>query len=372
MVYIDPELEPRDRGDYRYDSRAASRANSLVAGLRDGLSEYRGRWSGLPQIEIPAGPTLRRGDSGERVRLLRHRLGLEEEGEFDRDLALEVESYRRAHGLGSGAHADAKTIASLNLGTAHYERIILANLERARALPADPGERYILVDAAAARLWLYEDGEAVDTMRVIVGKESEHTQTPMLAGLIRYAMVNPYWNVPPDLVRDKIAPGVLAEGFGYLRARRYEILSDWTEDASVLAPDEVDWEAIADGREELRVRQLPGPDNGMGQIKFMFPNRFGVYLHDTPDKSLFEHEERRFSSGCVRLEDARRLARWLFGEMPRGASPDREERVDLKEPVPVYITYFTAAPSGDGIVFRDDPYGRDTALLARLEYDLGD
>lgn len=362
MFYVDPELDPGLWGD---EGGGGELANPIATGLEQGLAAWRERWAGLPALEIPAGPVLRRGDEGARVRLLRERLGLDPAGGFDRELARAVRDYRRAHGLAPGSEGDAATIASLNRGPGHYELLILANLERARALPPDPGRRYVLVDAAAMRLWLYEDGEAVDTMRVIVGKQSE--QTPMLAGMIRYAMVDPYWNIPPDLVRDRVAAGVLAQGHSYLRARNYEILSGWGEDARLVSPDEVDWRAVAAGTKELRVRQLPGPGNMMGEIKFMFPNRFGVYLHDTPDKTLFGEDDRRLSSGCVRLEDARRLARWMFGRMPDRREDGRERRVDLDEPVPVYITYLTAAPSEDGIVFRDDIYDRDPALLARLE-----
>jgi len=237
-----------------------------------------------------------------------------------------------------------------------------ANLERARALPASAEGRHILVDAAGARLFLYENGRVVDTMRVVVGKTTE--PTPMLAGMIRFAMVNPYWNVPPDLARNRIAAGVLSEGVGYLRARRYQVLSDWSEDARVVDPATVDWQAVADGREELRVRQLPGGANAMGNVKFMFPNDFGVYLHDTPDKALFQEANRQFSSGCVRLEDAPRLARWLFGRTLRtGSTP--EQRVDLPDPVPVYITYLTAMPEAGGrIAFQADVYNRDAAQMA--------
>lgn len=367
MVYIDPEVRPRllpAAAIFDEHDEARTR-NPLAEDLLEGLTRWRERWGDLPQIEVPEGSTLRRGDSGERVRLLRARLGLDAGEEFDRELARSVRDYRRAHGLPPGSEADSETLRSLNRGAAHYERLILINLERAKALPVDPGRRYVLVDVAAARLWLYEDGEPVETMRVIVGKEEE--QTPMMAGLIRYAMVNPYWNIPPDLVRDRIAPVVLKEGLSYLERRRFEVLSDWSRNAVPVPPERVDWRAVAAGTKELRVRQLPGEGNMMGEIKFMFPNRFGVYLHDTPDRELFDQPGRRFSSGCVRVEDARRLARWLFGRMPRAEDPDRETRVDLDEPVPVYITYMTAAPSRDGIAFRDDPYGRDAPLLAALE-----
>ena len=244
------------------------------------------------------------------------------------------------------------------------EQQLRVNLERARALPADPGRRYILVDAAAQRLWMYEDGRALGSMKVVVGKPDH--QTPMMAALIRFAMVNPYWNVPPDLVQVRIAPSVISSGPSYLDTKRYQILSDWSEKATLLDPAEVDWKAVAAGREELAVRQLPGGDNAMGKMKFMFPNELGVYLHDTPEKHLFREADRQFSSGCVRVEDAQRLAAWLFGKPLAPQSERPEQRVDLPEPVPVIITYLTAVPEGGRIAYRPDRYNRDAIQMARL------
>lgn len=235
---------------------------------------------------------------------------------------------------------------------------IRINLERARLLPSPDRGRHILVDAGAMRLWMYDGAEEQGSMKVIVGKP--HQPTPMMAGLIRYAAVNPYWNVPPDLVQERIAPHVVDQGLGYLKSRRYQVLSDWSDDATVVDPGRIDWKAVLDGTAALRVRQLPGPANAMGQIKFMFPNGFGVYLHDTPNKELFAQSTRLFSGGCVRLEDAPRLAQWLFGRMPAARRAAAEQQVPLADPVPVYITYLTVVPGDDGaLVFRDDPYRRD-------------
>ncbi len=235
-----------------------------------------------------------------------------------------------------------------------------------RALPTEPGKRYVLVDVPAARLWIYEDGKAKDTMRVIVGNREQ--ETPMLAVNIRYAEVNPYWNIPLDLVKDRVAPRVLSQGLGSLEARRFEELSDFTDAATVMDPAGIDWQAVADGRLEVRVRQLPGDGNSMGAIKFMMPNDYGIYLHDTPDKSLFAQPERWISNGCVRVEDAGRLAEWLFGRPPQEGTLDPDVRVDLAAPVPVFITYMTAAPSADGsVAFMPDPYGRDVRALAQMK-----
>ena len=244
-------------------------------------------------------------------------------------------------------------------------RLIRINMERARGLPSDPHARYLLVDAAAQQLWLYERGRVVDSMPVVVGKPSE--PTPAMAGVVRYAVARPYWNVPPDLVQSGLAPKVLRDR-NYLQSHNMEALSDWTPQARVLTPSEINWRAVVSGRTILRVRQLPGPDNMMGQVKFVFPNNLGVYLHDTPLRQYFAQSRRTESAGCVRLADAPRLARWLVpdqvAELTRPGAP--ETRLELAKPIPVYIVYFTAAPDPGGLSVRPDVYKRDAALIARL------
>lgn len=235
---------------------------------------------------------------------------------------------------------------------------IWENLDRIRALPATPADRYVLVDAASARLWMYEDGKPVDSMKVVVGKSE--SQTPAMAGFLRYAIVNPYWNVPTDLVQTGTANHVLKNGIGYLRKNGYEVLSGFDEGATVIDPKTIDWRAVANGTDPApRVRQKPGGSNFMGAVKFEFPNAQGIYLHDTPERALLKADDRQFSNGCVRLEDAERFGKWLMGTSiaKRGKAP--EQRIDLPTLVPVYITYLTALPGEKGIVFRDDVYGRD-------------
>lgn len=244
--------------------------------------------------------------------------------------------------------------------TAAQRAQIVRNLERVRALPANAGSRYVLVDAAGARLWMYEDGKPVDTMRVVVGKADQ--QTPAMAGFIRFAIVNPYWNVPQDLVQTRIAANVVSKGIGYLASGGYQVLSDWSERPQLVDPRRVDWHAVAAGVQEApRVRQLPGKGNFMGKVKFMFPNDQGIYLHDTPDKHLLKEDARQLSSGCVRLEDAGRLGRWLLNKPLPARVKAAEQRIELPEVVPVYITYLTAMPERSGIAFRSDSYVRDVA-----------
>jgi murein L,D-transpeptidase YcbB/YkuD len=243
-------------------------------------------------------------------------------------------------------------------------QLLRLNLERARALPAGGG-RYIIVNATAATLTAYDDGQVVDSMRVVVGKPKN--PTPMMAAYIRFASLNPYGYVPPDLAAERIAPNVLKDGLAYLRSHGYQVMSSgWTDSATMVDPATIDWQAVADGTKEVWIRQLPGPGNAMGQMKFMFPNAQGVYLHDTPQKELLAEASRLFSGGCVRLEDAPRLGQWLFGRPLQASSNDPELRVDLPEPVPVYITYLTVLPSGQELATFPDVYGRDRDELATL------
>src|SRR3546814_2997360 len=152
--------------------------------------------------------------------------------------------------------------------------------------------------------------------RCVVGKPT--VQTPSRVGMMRYANFNPYWNVPSDLVQGRIAPKV-RDG-ATVKGMRYEALSDWTANASVLDPANIDWSAIAQGRDNVRVRKLPGRHNAMGRMKFMFSNDLGIYLYDMLDNSLFSGKECPFSSGCVRLAYAQWLEKWLFGQTPSSAA----------------------------------------------------
>ena len=230
-----------------------------------------------------------------------------------------------------------------------------ANLERTRIFPSKG--RFIVVDAASAKLWMVEDGKLADSMKVIVGKPD--SQTPMIASVIHYATLNPYWNVPPDMVRSMIAQNVLSQGPAYLKVHGYQLLSDFSDNPQILSAADVDWHAVAEGRTTIRVRQLPGAGNSMGHLKFGFANDQGVYLHDTPKKELFASDDRDLSHGCVRLEDAARLGRWLLGREPTTASTDPEQHVLLPKPIPVYVTYLTAHADNGQLTLLDDPYGRD-------------
>jgi len=239
--------------------------------------------------------------------------------------------------------------------------LVRINLERAKELPANG--KHILVNAAAQRLFMYENGEVVDSMRVVVGKPIY--PTPMMAAYIRYTALNPYWYVPADLGAERIAPNVVKSGLTYLRKHGYEVVSDFDQDPRILDAAAVDWKAVADGRTKVLMRQLPGPGNSMGRMKFMFPNAQGIYLHDTPDKELLSEASRLFSGGCVRLEDAPRLGRWLYGRALDPKDAGAETKIPLEDKVPVFITYLTAVPDGSQLAFFDDIYGRDRVRLTQ-------
>jgi murein L,D-transpeptidase YcbB/YkuD len=254
-----------------------------------------------------------------------------------------------------------QAIADHKYSDDHQLETLQLNLKRARILPASK-ERYVLVNAAQQRLFMYEDGKPVDNMVVVVGKTKY--PTPMLAAYIRFAALNPYWYVPPDLAPDDVAQYVVKQGLKYLDDYGYQVVSDWSRNPTIIDPKTIDWNAVNDGKIQINIRQLPGPKNFMGRIKFMFPNQFGVYLHDNPRRELFKESTRYFSGGCVRLEDAWRLSRWLFHRELSWEGHGTEEPVMLDQPVPVYITYMTAVPDGQSIAYYDDAYGRDKAKLA--------
>jgi murein L,D-transpeptidase YcbB/YkuD len=259
-----------------------------------------------------------------------------------------------------------QAIASRIYRTPTEYRLLQVNLERARALPPGNG-RFVIVNPPAARLYMYENGQVVDSMRVVAGRTDPIAQTPMMNAFIRYVALNPYWNSPPDITSRKLAPTILKEGRAYFTKRGYDVVDHFGPDARVLDPMSVDWKAVAAGRVQVNLRQRPGPANSMGKMKFMFPNPQGIWLHDTPEKEKIEDAARLESNGCVRLEDAARFARWLFnGRPPRTQGARAEQKVDLPQPVPIYITYLTAVPSGTSIVYFDDFYGKDRMQARRF------
>ena len=377
FVYVDPDLSTVARRHQRpqnwlerilnfdFGRRERNAPNPIFIELARGLQQYQATWGRLPQVSVPSGSTLKKGASGSRVNALRARLGLRP-GSYDQQLSQSVMAYQRVHGLEADGIAGRATIASLNRGAAHYARRIAINVERAYRLPpTNRFDRYVIVDSGAAMTYLVADDRVADGMPVIVG--SNETKTPMMAVLMTNAKANPYWNVPPELIQSLTAKRIREDGLSYLKNFHYEVLSDWSANGRVIDPKTVDWKAIASGRKEptVRVRQLPGPWNSMGAMKFEITNDYGIYLHDTPLKEKFNLEDRWISNGCVRLKDYRRFASRVFGGVPRPTLP-YEQNFQLPRPVPVFFTYLTVAPAGYGVVFRPDPYGWDALAMPQM------
>lgn len=248
------------------------------------------------------------------------------------------------------AWADAQASGNLT-----PEPRLLANLDRARSIPA--AGRFMIVDSATQRLTLYDNAQPVDSMKVIVG--TRQLATPLISSMMYYVVFNPYWNAPDHLVRKTIAPTMLRQGMKYLKSHGYRVMTDWTESSSTIDPSTIDWKAAAAGTLHIRVRQDPGPLNSMGNLKFPFPNPEDIYLHDTPNKELFGKGVRDLSNGCVRLEDAKRLGRWLLGHEPVAPGKDPETQVQLPAGVPIILTYLTAQVQGGKLTYLPDIYGWD-------------
>jgi len=234
---------------------------------------------------------------------------------------------------------------------------VLANLDRVRSIPATG--RYILVDSASQRMFMYDNGALVDSMKVVVGMPT--MPTPLIASIMYYVTFNPQWNAPVHLVKGPIATKTLAGGMKYFQDHMgYEVMADWSPNAAVVPAESIDWKAVSTGKiPPPRVRQKPGKENFMGVLKFTFPNSQDIYLHDTPAKNKFAEADRADSNGCVRVEDAHRFARWLLGREPVAPGSDPEIPVQMPRGVPIYLTYITAQPSNGQLTYLRDVYGWD-------------
>ena len=237
------------------------------------------------------------------------------------------------------------------------------NLARARFKP--PSNKFVLVDIATARLWMYENGVPVDSMKVVVGKNQvdpksgASLRTPMLAGVMYYTIFNPYWHVPDHLVRLNIAPAVAKLGPNALKGNKYEVVDSWSNNPTIVDPATVDWKAVAAGTAHALLRQKPTGANSMGKMKFPFDNGLGIYLHDTPHKEYFAKADRTLSNGCIRLERAADFGSWMMGRPARPEATTAELTVPFPQGVPIYVTSLTAVPDTDKIAYGKDVYGWD-------------
>ena len=271
-------------------------------------------------------------------------------------LALHLQSVASVNSIYSSLRDVALAEATANSGRASDK--VLLNLERSRIIPGNG--KYILVNTAEQRLHLYENGQDVGSMKVVVGKKEEFgLPTPIIASTMYYAIANPYWHVPEHLIRKTAAPAVVKQGEAYLKSRGYEVISDFSEHPQILPASSVDWKAVVAGTAKVILRQKPGGQNSMGRMKFPFPNREGIYLHDTPTKEYFALANRAKSNGCIRVEDYRRLSSWLFGRDVAASGTAPEQHIALPRGVPVFVTYLTMVPTPTGMASFEDRYGWD-------------
>ena len=348
-------------------------------GLRDALAKYREleQRGGWPLV--PAQLKLKPGQQHAAVPLLARRLaatgdyaGTPRDGDtvYGAELQEAVKRFQRRHGIEPDAVISAATVAQMNVPVARRVQQLALNLERWRWLPADLGERHILVNVPEYRLEVWDHGQVPVSMRVVVGKKD--TPTPIFNDDMTYVVFAPYWNVPPDIVKNETVPQALRDP-AFLARTNMEVLD---KSGTPVDPASIDIEHAG----EYRFRQRPGASNSLGLVKFMFPNQFNVYLHDTPADSLFARAIRSFSHGCVRLEQPDKLAQYLLADQPSWTADringamhgGQETTVKLSRPLPVYLGYWTARISADGILqFRDDLYGVDARQSALLSQALG-
>lgn len=343
--------------------------------LRDLLREYqeqqaRGGWPPVPAMK------LKPGQKSPQVAALAKRLAASGDYKgsvpadgavavYAEDLQEAVKVFQRRHGLTDDGAVGPEVVAALNVPLDRRLAQIAMNMERWRWLPRDLGDRYILVNIPEMRLDVYEGNQVPLSMRVVVGKPD--TPTPIFNDEMTHLVFSPYWNVPDSIAQGETLPSVINDPT-FLERTNMEVVD---KAGNVLDPSSVD----LNDPTAYRFRQKPGANNSLGLVKFMFPNQFNVYLHDTPADSLFERAARSFSHGCVRVEDPVALARYVLRDQPEW-TPERireamqagtEKHVKLKEPIPVFLGYWTARVRPDNTVqFRKDVYEVDGRLQARL------
>ena len=351
--------------------------------LQSALKKYRELAAQNEPSGISVGKILRYGVSQERVRALRNRLiflgdlkAAETQNPtfFDHDLEKAVKRFQFRHGLTVDGIAGEQTVAAMNVSVRTRLRQIEFNMERWRWLPRDLGTKYILVNIANSKLSVVEHNRPIMEMRVVVGKRFR--KTPVFSGKMLYLVINPYWNVPTKLALRDLAPKVCSDP-GYLAARNIKVYKNWQHDSPEIDPALINWCTLTrKSYFPYKLQQTSGPYNPLGKIKFIFPNKYAVYLHDTPDKSLFDKTLRYFSHGCIRVEKPYLLAEFLLKSNPRWTKEaflnllesSTRKNVSLNEQIPVYITYITAWEDRNGVVhFLNDVYKQDRILYTALK-----
>jgi murein L,D-transpeptidase YcbB/YkuD len=338
------------------------------AGLSQQLQNYRGIVAKGGWQTVPASKSVKPGETANAAVLaaVRNRLAVEgiipasgankasmvpslqgasatSASTYDHDLAAAVALFQERHGINVDSALGKETIESMNVPASYRLGEIAANMERYRWLPRSFGQRYIFVNVSAFRLEAYDSGQKALEMKVIVGQEYQDRSTPVFADSMETVVFRPYWNVPPGIAAKEIFP----KGPGYMARENMETYREGGE---------------------IRVRQRPGPKNALGFVKFLFPNDFNIYLHDTPNHELFKEDVRAFSHGCIRVEKPAVLAQWVLGwpadkvQQEMDNQPN-DKSVKVPHKIPVYITYFTTYINNGQLYFGNDLYSRDDKLV---------
>ncbi len=348
--------------------------------LRKELERHRGikRSGGWPVV--PAGPILALGDRGDRVPLLRKRLLISGDLEpdtsgapdiFDSGLAGALSRFQMRHELHESGLLDEPTLEGLNVSVEARILQIELNLERLRWLPRRLDQRNIFVNVAACRLELVENDRVILKKRVIVGRKDH--KTVLFSGSMRYMEINPYWEVPEKIVINELVP-MIKTNPAMLAEKGFRIIDGWAE-PKVIKPEDIDWNTLEPEKFEYRIRQEPGQMNPLGCIKFMFPNDFSIYMHDTSERQLFESDSRTFSHGCIRLEQPLEMAAQLLKDSPGGAPEEIKsaveshvnQKIEIPNPISIYIYYLTAWVDREGSLhFCRDIYNADMFLAGAL------
>lgn len=284
---------------------------------------------------------------------------------YDYEIQQAIEIFQSRHNLEVNGNADKETRKLLNIPIKQRAKQLALNMKRWRHLPPNLGDRYIFVNMANFDLAYIEQGIKMASMKVIIGKP--YRRTPIMSGKIDTVVINPYWNVPYRIAVKDILPK-LKKNSNYLHSHHLEVLPNWNNDSSPIDTANIDWKRQSSRNFKYRFRQPPGPNNSLGNVKFLFPNDYSIYLHDTPKRNLFSESQRTLSSGCIRVEKPVQLAALILNSQNGWHQQAIETRINnrknthirLKDPVPVYLMYWTAWVSKDGNVhFRDDFYDRD-------------
>ncbi len=348
--------------------------------LLESLENYRAIEDSGGWPPIPADRMLKLGEKGEAVRILRNRLQItgdltydDERADFDEGTERSVIGFQKRHGIKIDGIAGPETITALNIPVEERLKQIIVNLERMRWISRNLGHRYIMVNIADYILNVVENNESVMSMEVIVGKP--YWNTPVFTDEISYIVFNPTWSIPRSIVRNEVIHKI-KRSTTYLKEQGIRLFNGWSHDAEEIDSETINWDEATAGNFRYILRQDPGPLNPLGRIKFMLPNRFNIYLHDTSSLSLFSRTARAFSHGCIRIKRPVDLAEYLLHDDPEwrrinildAMYDERELKVMLASPVRVHILYMTAWVDEKGILqFRKDIYGRDERLYEALK-----